>query len=137
MDRYPPHMPETTTEIIQQLEHRRLRALVDVDATVLDTLHSPAFRLVHPSGGVWTKEEYIGGVISGHIDYRRFEPVTGIEVMTDGDLAVLRYRSVIEISVGAHEPGTLDCWHADTYRRGGADEPWQVVWSQATEIQGG
>ena len=47
------------------------------------------------------------GVLSGQINYRRFEAVSDIEVMTDGNLAVLRYRSEIDIHVEGQQPGPL------------------------------
>jgi hypothetical protein len=136
-----PHMDLSTTltvmssiaDVVTGLEVKRLRALVEVNADVLDRLHASDFVLVHPSGGTWSKEQYVGGVLSGEIDYLRFEPVSGIEVMTDRSLAVLRYRSAIEIQVRGQQPGLLECWHTDCYRREAEDSPWQVVWSQATE----
>jgi hypothetical protein len=134
MNRYSPRMIEAT-QALRDIERRRLRALVDADGDVLDALHAPSFRLVHPSGGVWTKAEYVGGVRTGHIHYRRFEAVSDIDVMCDGTLAVLSYRSAIEIAVGGGEPEPLSCWHTDSYRRVGADGPWRVVGSQATEIR--
>lgn len=97
-----------------------------------DVLHAPDFHLVHPSGGVWTKDQYLGGIASGDINYRRFEAVSPIDVMADGDLAVLRYRSLIDIAVAGEEAGEVECWHLDCYRRDGS--LWQVRWSQATSI---
>uniref|UniRef100_UPI0034DB709B nuclear transport factor 2 family protein n=1 Tax=Paractinoplanes polyasparticus TaxID=2856853 RepID=UPI0034DB709B len=58
------------------LEKRRLRALVDADAPTLDALHADDFVLIHPGGGVWSRAEYLGGINSGVIDYRRFEAVS-------------------------------------------------------------
>jgi ketosteroid isomerase-like protein len=53
--------------------------------------------------------------------------------MADGDLAVLRYRSAIEISVQGQEPGKLEAWHLDCYRRDD-NGTWRIRWSQATAI---
>jgi hypothetical protein len=119
-------------DTLRTLEARRLRALVEADAEVLDALHAAEFVLVNPSGGVWSKARYLGGVLSGEINYRRFDAVSPIEVVADGDLAVLRYQSAIDIHVAGQEPGPLQCWHLDCYRRTAADAPWQVIWSQAT-----
>ena len=120
-------------EELGDLERRRLRSLVEVRVEEADALHAPEFRLVHP-GGVWSKEEYLGGIASGRIDYRRFEATSEIEVMVDGALAVLRYRSAIDVAVHGQEAGPLECWHLDCYRR---DEgAWRVRWSQATSIAG-
>ncbi|WP_285667527.1 nuclear transport factor 2 family protein [Actinorhabdospora filicis] len=116
------------------LEHRRLKALVAAEAETLDALHAPDFLLVHPSGGVWTKSDYIGGILSGEIRYHRFEALTEIQVMADTTIAVLRYRSSICIQIGGNQPGELEAWHTDSYRREDASSPWRVVWSQATAI---
>jgi hypothetical protein len=51
-------------------------------------------------------------------------------------LAVLRYRSVIDIAVKGQEAGPLECWHLDCYRRDEGDGSWRVRWSQATAIRG-
>ncbi len=96
-------------------------------------LHAPDFLLVHPGGGVWDRTDYLGGVADGTIDYRRFEPESDIEVLVDGDVAVVRYRSLIDISVRGQNAGELRCWHLHCYQRGEAG--WRVHWSQATEIR--
>jgi ketosteroid isomerase-like protein len=118
---------------LAEIERRRLRTLVEVKPDEADALHADDFRIVTPSGHVWSKAEYLGGIASGEIDYRRFEAISDIDVMADGDLAVLRYRSAIEISVKRQEPGELEAWHLDCYRRddGGV---WRIRWSQATSI---
>ncbi|HEY0472502.1 MAG TPA: nuclear transport factor 2 family protein [Kribbella sp.] len=118
---------------LAEIERRRLRTLVEVKPDEADALHADDFRIVTPSGHVWSKAEYLGGIASGEIDYRRFEAISDIDVMADGDLAVLRYRSAIEISVKWQEPGELEAWHLDCYRRddGGV---WRIRWSQATSI---
>jgi hypothetical protein len=123
----------TTAELAEELgniERERLRSLVEVRVDDADAFHAPDFELVTPSGGVWSKEQYLGGIASGDINYRRFEAVS----MVDGDLAVLRYRSVIDIAVTGQETGLLECWHLDCYRRDDDGEPWRVRWSQATSI---
>ena len=58
---------------IAGLERQRLLALVGRRVKELDALHAPDFELIHPSGGVWSRGEYLGGIASGEIDYRRFE----------------------------------------------------------------
>jgi len=54
--------------------------------------------------------------------------------MVDGSLAVLRYRSAIDIAVQGQQAGPLECWHLDCYRRDDDGETWRVRWSQATSI---
>ncbi len=98
-----------------------------------DALHAADFQLVHPGGGVWSKAQYLGGIASGRINYRRFEAISAIEVVVDGAVAVLRYRSAIDIAVEGQEAGPLECRHLDCYRRDD-DRSWRVRWSQATSI---
>ena len=121
-------------EELGDLERRRLRSLVEVRVEEADALHAPDFQLVNPGGGVWSKEQYLGGIASGRIEYRRFEAMSNIEVMVDGALAVLRYRSAIDIAVQGQEAGPLECWHLDCYRRDDDGSRWRVRWSQATSI---
>ncbi len=101
-----------------------------------EELHTPDFELVNPSGSTWSRQTYLGGIASGDIDYRRFDVVSGIDVLADGDLAVLRYRSAIDISVAGGTPGPLAAQHLDVYVRE-PDGRWRVRWSQATEVGGG
>lgn len=51
--------------------------------------------------------------------------------MTNGDVAVLRCQSTIDIADQEHGP--LECWHLDCYHRDERDGAWRVRWSQATE----
>ena len=125
---------EAMASVLADTERRRLRSLVEVRLADADALHAPDFLLVHPSGGVWTKHQYLGGIASGEINYRRFEAVSTIDVMVDRDLAVLRYRSLIDIAVQGQDAGLLECWHLDCYRRDRDGAPWRVRWSQATAI---
>lgn len=123
-------------DALRELERTRLRALVAADLAVSDPLHADDFRIATPSGVVWTKDEYLGGIGDGRIDYRRFEATSEIEVVLDAAVGVVRYRSAIEISVEGNPPARLEAWHLDVYRAGD-DGLWQVRWSQATAIDAG
>jgi hypothetical protein len=59
------------------------------------------------------------------------------EVFVDGGLAVLRYRSAIDIHVQGQQAGRLACWHTDCYRATAGRAQWWLVRSQATEIPPG
>jgi hypothetical protein len=123
--------------VLTDLERRRLRALVGADAATLDALHATEFVLIHPGGGAWSRARYLGGILTGAINYRRFDAVSEIEVLVEGGLAVLRYRSTMDIHIQGQEPGPLKCWHTNCYRATDDEAGWWVVWSQATEIQPG
>jgi hypothetical protein len=100
---------------------------------VAEHLHADDFQLINPAGAVLSKEQYLGGIASGEIDYRVFEPDSPIEVRLYDGVALLRYQSRLEIVRSGHHFGLRRYWHTDTYDR--RDGRWQVVWSHATEIQ--
>lgn len=116
------------------LERERLRAIVEVDPAVLHAMHDDEFALCNPSGTIWNKATYIGGLCDGSINYLRFEPTTPINVLRNGNLAVLRYRSSIDVITPAGG-GRLECWHLDVYVRG-EDRAWRCRWSHATDTIG-
>ena len=119
-------------EIIRATERERLRALVAGDVARAGPLHAEHFQLINPLGGVLSKEQYLGGIGSGQIAYLFWEPES-IAARLYGDVAVIRYRSQLEIVVlGRHIP-RQGYWHTDLYERHEAQ--WQVVWSHATGIQ--
>jgi ketosteroid isomerase-like protein len=119
-------------EILRATERQRLRALVAGDVARAGQLHAEDFQLINPLGGALSKEQYLGGISSGQIDYLFWEPES-IAVRVYGDVAVIRYQSQLEIIVqGRHIPRQR-YWHTDLYERHGAQ--WQVVWSHATGIQ--
>jgi hypothetical protein len=123
---------EARAEMLRDIEQARLRALVEADIPKARKLHAHDFQLINPGGMALSDEEYLAFIATGAVDYLVFEPVSPIEVRTDGASGVLRYRSKIEVIVFG-ERQSLNAWHTDLYelRRG----KWKVVWSQATAIQ--
>ena len=116
-------------DVLRATERERLRALVAADVARAGELHADDFQLINPLGGALTKEQYLGGIGSGELDYRSWEPHT-IAVRLYGDVAVIRYQSQLEIVVRGRLIPRQHYWHTDLYeRRAGR---WQVVWSQAT-----
>jgi Domain of unknown function (DUF4440) len=119
-------------EFLRATERERLRALVSGDVARAGQLHTEDFQLINPLGGALSKEQYLGGVSSGQIHYLYWEPES-IAVRLYGDVAVIRYRSQLEIVVqGRHIP-RQGYWHTDLYERHGTQ--WQVVWSHATAAE--
>ncbi len=116
----------------QLIEKERLQSLIDADMMAADRFHSDDFELVSPSGRVYTKEQYLGGISSGIFDYQVFEPVSDIQVKVHVGAAVLRYRSTIEITVGEQSYPPASYWHISSLEL--RDGQWQVVWSQSTAI---
>ena len=104
-----------------QIEQLRLRALVDADVAVAEGIHADDFQLITPGGDAYSKEQYLGDVASGVIDYH-----------VRGDAGCLRYHSNLEIVVAGRHIALSRYWHTDYYER--RDGRWQVIWSHATEI---
>jgi hypothetical protein len=119
-------------ELLRSTERARLRALVTGDVARATQLHSDDFQLINPLGGALSKEQYLGGIGSGQIQYLYWEP-EAITVRLYGEMAVIRYRSELEIVVQGHHIPRQRYWHTDLYERHG--EQWQVVWSHATAAE--
>lgn len=117
---------------IRTIERQRLQALLDADLAAVESLHAEDFQLVNPLGETLTRTEYLEGLASGQIDYRILEPDSAITVRLYGDVAVIRYRSKLELFSGGFHVPLSPYWHTDLYER--RDGQWQVVWSQATAI---
>jgi hypothetical protein len=121
---------EDEADALRQLERERLRALVEADVKRARELHAEEFQLVNPRGETLTKDQYLGGIESGRLDYLLWEPVSQIAVRLHGDAAVIRYRSRLEIVVDGQRVPEAQYWHTDSYEKHAGK--WQVVWSQAT-----
>ena len=120
-------------ERLRDLERIRLQALVRADMVVAGALHAEDFQLITPMGAALSKEAYLGAIAAGDMTYRTFEPDGEIAVQLAGDMAVIRYRSRLEIIAEGHLTPLTHYWHTDLYhRRTGS---WQIVWSQATAIR--
>lgn len=59
-----------------------------MQASALITAFSSHSRGIAPMPG--TKEHYLGGIADGSISYCRFGAVSDIEVMADGNVAIVR-----------------------------------------------
>ncbi|MEO1015117.1 MAG: nuclear transport factor 2 family protein [Pseudomonadota bacterium] len=119
-------------DLIQSIERERLRALVEADIETANRIHAVEFELVSPSGRIYSRDQYLGGIESGDLDYLVFQPESEIKVRMGGSAAVVRYQSTIEIRVDDQYFAPERFWHTDTYEL--RDGQWQVVWSQATAI---
>ena|SRR5688572_25896287 len=116
---------------IRAIEYARLYALVEADMETASRLHADDFQLITPSGGTYSKDEYLSGIASGDVDYFVWEPVSEIAVCLHGQAADIRYRSQLGIRFRGQESVGF-YWHTDNYEKNNGQ--WQVVWSQATRI---
>jgi hypothetical protein len=123
---------QNAVDQLRATERERLRSLVDGDVETARRLHADDFQLVNPSGAALSKEQYLGQVASGELDYVSWEPET-IEVRPYGDGAVLRYRAKAQAIFSGQRIPLRSFWHTDVYEK--RNDRWQAVWSQATLIQ--
>lgn len=126
-----PSVPEAN--LIRATELGRLRALVEANIEAAHKVHADDFQLINPRGELLSKERYLTGVATGEINYLLWTAASTIEVRVYGQVALIRYRSHIEIVVGGHKVPLRQYWHTDSYEK--RNGYWQVVWSQATEIK--
>ncbi len=117
---------------IRNLERQRLHALVEADMGIANELHADDFELITPSGRALSRDQYLGRISSGEIDYLVFEADPEIRVCLYGQIAIIRYLSHIEV-ISRGQKGSLRCWHTDSYEK--RNGHWQIVWSQATETE--
>lgn len=116
---------------IRTIERSRLAALVAGNADAADAFHAEDFQLINPYGQTSTKAGYIGAIRTGRLDYVRWDPGE-IMVRRYANAAVIRYQSMLEVTVnGEHAPARAH-WHFDLYER--RNGRWVVVWSQATFV---
>ena len=118
--------------LVRQTERARVRLLVAGDVDRARQFHADEFQLINPAGRALSRDQYLGSLASGYLDYLSWEPAT-IEVRLAGKAATIRYRSELQVSLGGVPQPRRGHWHIDHYEK--RDGRWQVIWSQATEIK--
>lgn len=103
-------------DVLRDIERTRLRSLVVANLDVADGLHVAGYKLITPRWRALSRDEYLGSVAPGELNYRIFEPASEIAVRGNKAIALLRYRARIAFHCrGPAEP--LECWHIDCYER--------------------
>jgi hypothetical protein len=122
---------ESVNELIA-IEHKRLRSLVDADMSAARRYHADDFQLINPDGGTMSKEQYLGRVADGSLNYIEWEPEE-IRVKLYGGSAVIRYKAHLKVSVNGSAGRDVHFWHTDLYEK--RNGQWQVVWAHATMVK--
>jgi hypothetical protein len=117
---------------LRATERERLRSLIEGDVESARRLHADDFQLINPGGATLSKEEYLGQIASGELDYVLWEP-GAIEVRRYGEGAVIRYQARAQAQFSGQMTPLRRFWHTDVYEK--RNGRWQVVWSQVTQIQ--
>jgi hypothetical protein len=127
------HGSSTTSkaERLRTIERTRLQALVTADTATARRLTARDFQLINPGGAPLSRDDYLGAVGGGDIDYLVFDPASPIAVRMSGNSASLRFEASFDLVVGGTR-FTHQGWVTELYeRRRGR---WQIVWEQATAI---
>ena len=119
-------------ERLRQIEKTRLQALVDADIAVAGPLIASDFELINPIGDVLTRNDILGGVGSGALDFLSDTVTSQIRVRLQGNTAVLRFRHTIDIQVAGIGHLTHPAWTTAFYERHRGN--WQIVWEQTGAI---
>jgi hypothetical protein len=116
---------------LRAIETTRLQALVDADTATARKLTAPDFQLINPAGVTLSRDDFLGGVDAGVIDFLVNEPSAPIAVRLSSDSASLRYPTAFDLVVGGTHL-THEAWTTALYER--RDGRWQIVWAQTTAI---
>jgi hypothetical protein len=116
---------------VRAIENARLQALVAGDTATASRYIADDFELVTPAGDLTTRDDYLGIVEAGIVDYLVFEPASPIEVDLHGDSATVRFQVSFDLIAGDARL-THQGWITEIYElRNGS---WQIVWEQATAV---
>jgi len=121
---------DETEKAIRQLENRRIRAMIEADTAALDTILADDLTYTHTSGWVDTKEQLIGWLESGELNY---ESITADSVLVRvyAAAAVVTGQAAVKIKVNGQEKN-LQIRFIDVYvKRNGH---WQMVAWQSTRL---
>lgn len=117
-------------KIIQDLEARRFKAIVDVDLAALDALLAPDMTYSHSSGLTQTKEELIAALRRAELKYLEIKP-EGLKVRTYGNTAVVTGRGEFKTRTKGQE-SAVELHFLDVYvKRQGR---WQMVAWQSCRL---
>jgi Domain of unknown function (DUF4440) len=116
---------------LRRIETTRLQALVDADTATARRVTAPDFQLINPAGAPLSRDDFLGGVQAGVIDFLALDPRSPMAVRLSGDSATLRYQTRFDVVAGDTHV-THDAWTTALYER--RHGRWQIVWAQTTAI---
>jgi hypothetical protein len=122
---------QSQADRLRAIETARLQALVDGDTAAAGRSIAPDYQLINPAGLALGRDDLLGAVQAGVLDFRVNEPIGPIAVRVAGDAATLRYKTSFDVVAGGVHV-THDGWTTELYER--RDGHWQVVWGQSTAI---
>jgi hypothetical protein len=125
--------PASSSQVdrLRAIETTRVQALVDADTATARKLTAPDFQVINPAGAPLSRDDLLGGVDAGVLDFLAIEPSAPIAVRLSGDSATLRYQAAFDVVVGGTHV-THEAWTTALYER--RDGRWRIVWEQSTAI---
>lgn len=124
----------SAVDALRDLELSRLEAVVMNDMPALQALYADDFELVPPPGVAMSRDEFLGALQDGGLDFLAWDPVSELDVRALGDTAVLSYRSEVHLLGAGMGELRHQMWHTAVYERG--EQGWQVVREQSTAVGG-
>jgi hypothetical protein len=118
-------------DLLRAIERERVQALVNADTATARSLIADDFQAINPAGVPLSREQLLGGVQAGAVDFLSQEPTSPIAVRMHGDSAVLRYQVSFDLLFTGIRL-THKAWITGLYER--RDGRWQIVWEQTTAI---
>jgi hypothetical protein len=116
---------------LRAIERARIRALVDADTATARSLTADDFQAINPGGVPLSREELLGAVQAGAVDFVAEEPTSSIAVRLSGHSAALRYQVNFDLLFTGIRL-THRAWITELYER--REGRWQIVWEQTTAI---
>ena len=116
---------------LRAIEQKRAQALNDADTATARKLMADDFQLINPGGAPQSREDLLGAVKAGVLDFLANNPASAITVRLHGDAAVLRYQRNFDLVIAGTRL-THKAWSTELYER--RHGRWQIVWEQTTAV---
>lgn len=126
-----PASRSSQAEQLRQLEIARGKAMADADIATARRLMAGDFQLINPGGQPLSRDELLGAVGSGQLDFLVDEPTSPIVVRQAGTAAVLRYQRSFDLVIAGTRL-THKAWSTVLYEH--RHGRWLAVWEQTTAI---
>jgi hypothetical protein len=116
---------------LRAIETQRGQALADTDTATARKLMADDFQGINPAGAPLSREELLGAVEAGVLDFLVDKPASRIAVRLYGDAAVLCFQRSFDLVVAGTRL-THKAWSTELYER--RHGQWQIVWEQTTAV---
>lgn len=116
---------------LRAIETQRGQALADADTATARKLMADDYQGINPAGAPLSREQLLGAVAAGDLDFLVDKPASPIAVRLHGNTAVLRFQRSFDLVVAGTRL-THKAWSTELYERRHGN--WQIVWEQTTAV---